>query len=67
MTLQLEEIIGTGDCLVSVHRTRARAKDVDIELSEPLAYVWTFREGRIIHFRSIRDRAEALEVAGLQD
>ena len=33
VTLELEEIIGTGDRLVSVHRTYARARDVDIELA----------------------------------
>ena len=34
---------------------------------EPLSYVWTFREGQVVHFRSIRDRTEALEAAGLSE
>jgi ketosteroid isomerase-like protein len=67
LRVELEEIVGTGDLLVSVHEARAKAKDVEIELRDPLSYVWTFRDGRVTHFRSIRDRAEALEAAGLLD
>ena len=65
VVLGLEEIIGTGDRLVSVHRAYAKARDLDIEFREPLAYVWKFREGRVIHFQSFRDRTEAIEVAGI--
>jgi hypothetical protein len=35
--------------------------DVDLRY----AYVWRFREGRVIHFESFLDREQALEAAGL--
>ncbi|MGH2966576.1 MAG: nuclear transport factor 2 family protein [Solirubrobacterales bacterium] len=67
MTIELEEILGTGDHLVSVHRVSARARHTGIEFSGPVAYEWTFRHGKVIHFQSFRDRAEALEAAGLSE
>ena len=33
----------------------------------PLAYFWTFREGKVIHLRSYLNPAEALEAAGLEE
>ena len=65
MTVDLERIVGTGDCLVSIHRWRARARRTGIAFKEPLAIVWRFRDGKMIHFRSFRDADEALEAAGL--
>jgi ketosteroid isomerase-like protein len=67
MTIELERIAGTGDRLVSIHRWQARARRTGIAFDEPLAIVWTFREGKVIHFRSFRDPGEALEAAGLSD
>ena len=67
MTIDLERIVGSGDSLVSIHRWRARARHTGIAFDEPLAIVWTFREGKVIHFRSFRDPDEALEAAGLSD
>ena len=67
MTIDLERIVGTGDRLVSIHRWRARARSTGIAFDEPLAIVWTFRRGKVIHFRSFRDPDQALEAAGLSD
>ena len=66
LTIELERIVGTDDRLVSVHRLRARARHTGIEFVElPVAYLWTFRDGKVIHFRSYRSAEEALEAAGL--
>jgi ketosteroid isomerase-like protein len=64
LTVDLERIVGTGDCLVSIHSFRARARYTGIEFDEPLAILWRFRDGRVIYFRSFRDIDEALEAAG---
>jgi Ketosteroid isomerase-related protein len=66
-TIELERIVGSGDRLVSIHRSRSTARHTGIEFKEPLAYTWTFRDGKIIHFRSFRDPEEALEAAGLRE
>jgi ketosteroid isomerase-like protein len=50
MTIELERIAGSGDRLVSIHRARARARYTGIDEEGPLAYVWTFRDGKVIYF-----------------
>jgi ketosteroid isomerase-like protein len=68
LTIELERIVGTGDRLVSIHRFRARARHTGIEFVElPVAYLWTFRAGKVIHFRSYQTPEEALEAAGLSE
>jgi ketosteroid isomerase-like protein len=67
MTVDLKRIVGTGDCLVSIHQWRAKARHTGIEFDQPLAYVWRFRDRKIIYFRSFRDPEEALEAAGLRE
>jgi hypothetical protein len=40
--------------------------DTGIKTQLRYAYVWTFRDGKVIHLRSFREREEALEAAGLR-
>ena len=67
LTIELERVVGTGDRLVSIHHARATARHTGIEFEGPLAYLYTFRDGKVIHFRSYRDPQEALEAAGLRE
>jgi ketosteroid isomerase-like protein len=64
---ELMQIVGAGDRLVSIHRFRRTARHTGIELDIPVAYLWTFRDGRVIHFQSYLDPEEALEAAGLRE
>jgi ketosteroid isomerase-like protein len=65
VTIELEQIVGSGDHLVSIHRVRTKAHYTGIEDEGPVAYTWIFRDGKAVHFRSYRDPDEALEAAGL--
>jgi len=67
LLIELEEIVDAGDRLVSIHRTRSKARHTGIEFDTPLAYLWTFRDGKVIHFQSFREPQEALEAAGLTE
>ena len=67
LTIELERIAGAGDRLVSIHRGRSKARHTGIEFEVLFAYAWTFRDGKVIHFRSYLDPNEALEAAGLRD
>jgi uncharacterized protein len=60
LTIELERIVGSGDRLVSIHNARAKARYTGIEDEGPLAYLWTFRDGKVIQLRSYRDPDEAL-------
>jgi ketosteroid isomerase-like protein len=66
LTIELERIVGMGERLVSIHRVKGRARYTGIEAEGPVAYLWVFRDGKVIHFRSFRDPEEALEAAGLK-
>ena len=67
LKIDLEQIVGTGDRLVSIHRVRGRARYTGIEAEGLVAYLWTFQDGKVIHFRSYRDPEEALEDVGLSE
>jgi ketosteroid isomerase-like protein len=67
VTLELERVFDAGDRIVCIHRARSRARHTGIESELRFAYVWRFRDGRVIHFRSCRDPQEALEAAGLRE
>jgi ketosteroid isomerase-like protein len=67
LLVELEEILGDGDRLVSIHRLRSKARHSGIEFDMPLAYAWTFRDGKIVHFQSFREPDDALEAAGLSE
>jgi ketosteroid isomerase-like protein len=67
LTVKLERIVGSGDHLVSIHSLHSKALSSGIEFDAPIAYAWTFRDGRVIHFQSFRTEAEALEAAGLSE
>jgi ketosteroid isomerase-like protein len=64
--IEVEQILEAGDRLVSIHRWRAKARHTGIEFDSPLAYVLTFRDGKIIHFRSYLDPEQAIDAVGLK-
>ena len=66
LTAKLDRIVGTGDRLVSIHRLRAKARHTGIDFDEPIAYLWTFREARVVHLRGFRDPDRALADLGLK-
>ena len=64
-SIQLEQIAGSGDHLVSIHWFRGKGRHTGIEDGVRYAYLWTFREGKVIHFRTYRNPAKALQAVGL--
>ena len=62
--VELEQVVAVGDRLVSIHRVRSKALHSGIEFETSLAYVWTFRDGKVIHFRSYLDPEQAIAAAG---
>jgi ketosteroid isomerase-like protein len=67
MTYDLERIVGSGDCFVSIHRVRAKAHHSGIVQDVQAAYVWTYRDGRLIHVRAFMGADQALKAAGLEE
>ncbi len=69
LRVELDEIIEVGDQVVSVHRLRSKALHSGIEFDSrdadlpSLAYIWTFRDGKVIHFKSFLGADKAIEAA----
>ncbi len=64
--VDLIELVGEGDKAVSIHRFRATAHHTGVEVKGEYAFLWRFRDGRIVHYQSVTDPASALRAAGLR-
>ena len=62
---ELRELIDSGDQVLAVGWQQGRGRGSGVEVSEEIFSVWTLRAGRIVRQRMFRDRAQALEAAGL--
>ncbi len=63
LLVELEQILVVGERLISIHRVRSRARYTGLEFETQLAYLWTFRSGKVIRFQSYLDPAQAIEAA----
>ena len=51
----------------TLHRVRSKARHTGIEFDTALAYLWTFQDGKVIHFKSFLDPEQTLEAGGLHE
>jgi len=65
MLVELEQIIDADEHVVSLHRARGKMRHTEIEFESPLAYVFTFQDGKVVRERAFIDHAEALKAVGL--
>jgi ketosteroid isomerase-like protein len=64
---EAEEFIEGGDSVVVLTRTHGRPKGSEREITGNGADVWTFREGKVVRFKSFKSPEEALEFAAGTD
>jgi ketosteroid isomerase-like protein len=62
-SIELERFSEVGECVVSVHRFRARAQHTGIEFDAPVAWLFRFRDGKVAHWHAYSSEEEALEAA----
>jgi ketosteroid isomerase-like protein len=66
-TQEAEEIVAAGNSVLVGVRQRALGKTSGVPTEMNYFTLWTFRGRRVIRIESFRERAEALEAAGLSD
>jgi ketosteroid isomerase-like protein len=66
-TTEVEQILDAGDQLVSIHTVYLQGKHSGAHTTLRYAYLYTLRDGKVIHLRSYVNPAEALEAAGLPE
>jgi uncharacterized protein len=64
---ELRELIDFGDEVLTECWQQGRGRGSGVEVSEEIFSVWTLRAGKIVRQRMFRDRAQALEAAGLSE
>jgi ketosteroid isomerase-like protein len=66
-SMEAEEVIVAGDSVLAGVRQRGVGSSSGIPTELRYFMLWTFRGTRVIRLESIRERAEALEAAGLSE
>jgi ketosteroid isomerase-like protein len=64
---EVEEMVDAGDCVIALTRLVARSRTTGIELAQPVAMVWTLRDGLAVRLDSYGTREEALQAVGLAE
>jgi uncharacterized protein len=66
-SVKAEEYIDAGDKVIVVARSRGIARASRLEMDQRLAFVWTVRDGKLVHNEQYASRHEALAALGLAD
>jgi uncharacterized protein len=61
------EMRASGDKVFGRMRLWGRGRDSGIEVEWDVWQVWTFRDGKVVHYTDYETREEALEAAGLSE
>lgn len=64
---ELRELVDFGDEVLAGGWQHGRGRGSGVEVSEEIFSVWTLQTGKIVRQRMFRDKADALEAAGLQE
>jgi ketosteroid isomerase-like protein len=65
--IEVGDLIGAGDQVFAISRQRGRGATSGAGAELELAGIYTLRDGEIVRVELYRDRAEALEAAGLSE
>jgi ketosteroid isomerase-like protein len=60
-------ILESGDDVLATHRITGRGRGSGLPVTQRITLIWTVRGGRVTRVRAYRERAEALEAAGLRE
>jgi ketosteroid isomerase-like protein len=63
----IDQLFDCGDTVVAALRFYAQGRGSESEAVQEEVHSWTLRDGRIARFEWGRDRAKALEAAGLRE
>jgi ketosteroid isomerase-like protein len=61
------EPIDAGNDVVATYRIHGRGRGSGVEVDQRLTLIWSVRDSKIARVRAYRERAEALEAAGLRE
>lgn len=62
----IERMVEAGDDVVVIVREHGHGRGSGVQVQMRRANIWTFKEGRVVLFRSFSSPADALRAAGLE-
>lgn len=63
ISIEVEELVGTGDAIVAIVRARGRGIGSGVEVDARGPHLWLFREGKVLSLALYEHLSEALEAA----
>jgi ketosteroid isomerase-like protein len=66
VTIAAEELTDAGDAVLAAVHQSGTGESSGVETELRYFQVWTFRDGKVVRLEGFRDRARALEAAGLR-
>ena len=66
VTIAAEELTDAGDAVLAAVRQSGTGESSGVETELRYFQVWSFRDGKVVRLEGFRDRARALEAAGLR-
>ena len=63
----LHEVVDLRDVVVIVFGSRGESIQTGLPFEHEWAYVWTFRDGRVVEWRAYFEKDEVLEAVGLRE
>jgi ketosteroid isomerase-like protein len=66
-TMEAEELLAAGDSVLAGVHQRGVGRTSGVPTEMRYFTLWSFRGRKVIHLESFRERAEALEAAGLSE
>jgi ketosteroid isomerase-like protein len=60
-------ILQSGDDVIATQRISGRGRGSGLSVNQRITLIWTVRSGRVTRVRAFRERADALEAAGLRE
>jgi ketosteroid isomerase-like protein len=67
LSLEAEEFIDGGECVIVPSQVRGRGKTSDVTVDLHYTFVCKVRDRRIVEVREFADKGEALEAVGLSE
>jgi ketosteroid isomerase-like protein len=67
LTMEAEELVASGDSVLATVRQRGIGRIGGVPTEMRYFTLWTFRAHKVIRIESFRERAEAVEAAGLSE
>ena len=66
LRIEIDEFRDAADQVVMLRHLRSRGRASRVDLDVPVAFLWRFREGKLVYGKVFSEQVDALRAAGLE-